>query len=494
MKPVPPVPAKKQKFRFKWWHKLIASKFLLISIFVHLFFGVGATYYVVQQIKEKRKLTFAEGPPANNASSRALEHKVSMAKKKNTMSAPAQAKRITTTGISRIALPDMPTMPHATEVIANRMAGLGGVGNGFGTGGGGGMGTGGGGFGFALPKAMNDRCSAAARANAMRLSGGNPKSEEAILKALRWLKQNQNPDGSFGQQYPMAMTGLALLSFMGHCERPTSQEFGDCVRKMIDFLVQGAGTDGKLSRIGGNEWVYEHGIATYALGETYSLTHDKKVEPVFKKAVEIIVRGQGNDGGWMYNFDKSKSDTSVSGWQIQSLKVAHLSGLNIEGVEEAMKKAMGNIRRVKGPKGGYGYRDPEDKWGLTGVGALCLQIGGSGGSDVGKAIRFIMDDPASPKIKYGDGGANLYAWYYATQAAFQHGGSIWQRWNKEFQMEVVGSQSDNGAWPETGGVGKGGGALNWVGTGTGSDAQVYRTSLCILMLEVYYRYLANVRS
>jgi SAM domain (Sterile alpha motif) len=137
------------------WAKILASKFLVVSIAVHVLFGAGATLYVVQRYQANRKLTFKGGAPTTNPSKRAMEHKVSMAKKKNSMSAPAQAKRITTSGLSKIALPDMPSMPTATTVTANKMGGMGGVGVGMGPAGGmggGGMGGGGGGtipfFGF----------------------------------------------------------------------------------------------------------------------------------------------------------------------------------------------------------------------------------------------------------------------------------------------------------------------------------------------------------
>ena len=115
----------------------------MLSILAHLLFGLGAAYFIVQQIQAKRKITFQGGPPSPNPSSRALEHKVNMTRKRQTMSAPMQAKRITTTGLSKISLPDMPTLPGATEIIPGKMAGMGGAGiGGFGMGGGMGSGAG----------------------------------------------------------------------------------------------------------------------------------------------------------------------------------------------------------------------------------------------------------------------------------------------------------------------------------------------------------------
>ena len=88
-----------------------------------------------------------------------------------------------------------------------------------------------------------------------------------------------------------------------------------------------------------------------------------------------------------------------------------------------------------------------------------------------------------PEIKYKGGGANLYAWYYNTQAYHQAGGSFWSKWNRAFQEEVLNAQSEDGSWPETGSTQREGN-MHWTGTGTSEDAFVYRTSLCVLMLEV----------
>ena len=386
--------------------------------------------------------------------------------------------------LSKVALPENITMPSATTVVPNRMGGMGGNGMGMGIGGMGG--SGGGGGGFPMPQIMGDRCSVVTRATAMRTNGGSPECEEAILKGLRWLKTQQKEDGSFGEEFPAAMTGLALLSFMGHCERPTSKEFGPCVRKAIDYLLTLNGSGGLLAVARGNPAAYEHGIATYALGEAYILTREPKVAEVFKTAVGKIVYGQSPDGGWSYNFSKGKGDTSVSGWQVQALKVAKISGLGVSGVDDALKKAATNILRVKGPKGGFGYTDPgDDKPAMTAVGILVLQsVNRERGQVVRQALDLLIDGKDAPKLDYAN--ANLYLWYYATQACFQHQGSSWAKWNRQFQPELLKNQASDGSWNPTSGSLETGGA-------TSADGQVYRTSVCILMLEVYYRYLAGSR-
>jgi hypothetical protein len=109
-----------------WWARILNSRFLIISIVAHLLFGGVAAYVVVQRYQANRKLTFKGGPPSPNPSTRALEHKVQMAKKQSTMSAPSAAKKITTTGLSKVSLPEMPAMPKLAAPPV-KMAGAGGA-------------------------------------------------------------------------------------------------------------------------------------------------------------------------------------------------------------------------------------------------------------------------------------------------------------------------------------------------------------------------------
>jgi hypothetical protein len=90
-------------------------------------------------------------------------------------------------------------------------------------------------------------------------------------------------------------------------------------------------------------------------------------------------------------------------------------------------------------------------------------------------------------VKYRERGADLYAWYYDTQACLMFGGDAWTKWNGWFQDEICDAQSADGSWPAPGGN-----AVGPQGADTASGA-VYRTSLCVLMLEVFYRYMPTTR-
>jgi hypothetical protein len=351
------------------------------------------------------------------------------------------------------------------------------------------------GIGVGVPTTMAGRIGGTARAAAMVKNGGKEKSEKAVMAGLRWLRQHQNEDGSWATEYRPSMTGFAILCFLGHGETPESPEFGPTVKKGLDWLLaKGTETKGRMSMTQNNwgrgiEGVYEHAVATYAIGEYYTMTKDERFADLLKQAVTFIVQGQAKDGGWSYKYEnKPASDTSVSGWQIQALKAAHLTGLEIPGVQEALDKAMLNLKRVQASDGSFGYHNTnEARYSLSGVGVLCTYFWKEGkDKSVKDGIEYILKqtDGDNP-IKYKEKSADLYAWYYNTQACLMYGGSAWSKWNRLFQDEIADNQDADGSWPAVGGKNPGG-ELQQKKEGAGPN---YRTCLCILMLEVFYRYM-----
>ena len=318
--------------------------------------------------------------------------------------------------------------------------------------------------------------------------GMKEKALGAVERSLKWLRENQNPDGSWGDGNRSAMTGLALLCFLGYGELPDSKEYGYTINHAVDWLVEnGTKFEGRLGmeKTFTQHGVYEHGIATYALGEFFALTKDGRVKELLTQAVAHIVQGQGPGGGWMYAFDKTVDDLSVSGWQIQALKAAHLTGLKLPGVDRALDKAVSYLERVQGPNGGYGYRGPEDRYSLTGVGILSRLFWKGGTGELRTGMTWLIEETEkNHPVKYRGASADLYAWYYHTQASLMFGGKAWEKWNKWFQDELITAQSPDGSWPVPGAKGHGPQA------DPGRTGAVYRTTLCTLMLEVFYRYSA----
>ena len=129
----------------RWRWQRLGFNFLALSILLHLVFGLVTAHFVVQTIQAKRKQTFAAAPRLPSAPTHTVEHKVQMRKQRQTSSAPAPSKRITTTSNATVALPVLPVMPQLNKaVVPVAMAGIGGTGLSlnFGTGGSGSSGGG----------------------------------------------------------------------------------------------------------------------------------------------------------------------------------------------------------------------------------------------------------------------------------------------------------------------------------------------------------------
>jgi hypothetical protein len=336
-----------------------------------------------------------------------------------------------------------------------------------------------------VPGSMQSRMDATRRGAAMQRYGGKEKSEKAVLLALRWLRDHQNEDGSWSNECKPAMTGLALLCFLGHGELPASPEFGAAVMKAVEWLLaRGTEFGGRmsLSRDGwGNDTgAYQHAIVTLAMCEYHAMTQDNRFSELIAKAVTYIVDGQNPRGGWDLSYNKGvRSDLSVTSWQVQALHAAHLAKLKIRGVEEALDKSVAYVKSMQIDNGRFGYEKPDDRGDLTGAGVFCTYLWKQ---DKDKVVREGIDYLLGhAEVKYDSNKADIYAWYFDTQACFIFGGSAWTKWNRMFQDEIAGQQSADGSWrPPIGGE-----PFETKRDGAGP---MYRTTLCTLMLEVFYRY------
>jgi prenyltransferase beta subunit len=325
--------------------------------------------------------------------------------------------------------------------------------------------------------------SAGMRGSALAEFGGNKETESAVLNALRWLQKTQEANGAWPNNR-VAMTALALLTFLAHGETPASEEFGPTVLKAIQYLVSASNQGGHF---GGN---YEIPIATYAVCEAYALTKVPALKEVAEKNIEYIINGQHESGGWDYSCKQSeRDDTSYMGWCAQALKAAKMAGLKHPKLEEAMHLAVKGFQKNAHPEGGFGYCNP-GQGGLTGVGVLCMQLLGAANEPEARKGLAWIEQNITMDWEQPYGASPIYYWYYITQAKFHHGGSVWKKWNREFtDMLTMNQTVEEGAGLD----GKDIGYWDTPSDHEHHDGRVMDTCLCALQLEVYYRYLPTYK-
>jgi hypothetical protein len=244
-----------------------------------------------------------------------------------------------------------------------------------------------------------------------------------------------------------------------------------------------------------NHFTYNHAIGALAMAEAYALTASPLFKQSAQQAIDFIHKAQNPYLAWRYGVRPGDNDTSVTGWMIMALKSAKAAGLRVDQagfdgtaawIEKATEPEYGRVgytSRGTGPARPQNLMDkfPADKSeSLTAVGIL--------------ARIFVGEDPrkseiiqkgtdlclkALPVWDEQSGAIDMYYWYYATLALFQVGGDAWKQWNTAMKSEIIDHQhkegDEKGSWDPAGPWGHEGG-------------RVYSTAVCVMCMEVYYRY------
>lgn len=351
---------------------------------------------------------------------------------------------------------------------------------------------------------------------ALREGGGTAETERAVQKGLKYLANAQRPKGFFGdsaeidysskyRDVRVGKTGLAVLAFLGAGHTQLSNtEYSSNVARALDWIVS---RQESPSGHFGNSDAYSHGIATYALAECYAITHDPKLlDPLVKGLNHLLdMQQQGNkdprkEGGWTYYYKEGPGvdawpRASVSAWQVMALESAKVGGVEVP--QDALDAARQYFIRSYDPKfGGFRYtHSPE--WLHNSYGTLPAStpaamfvltlLGEKNHPFVRNAEQFVVERaPSEYRYRGQDafvrrGTGNVYFLYYSTLALFARGGDAWRTWNDALKATLLPAQRDDGSWD----------AIDEYAKTYALDDEndkAYSTSMCVLMLEVYYRY------
>ncbi|HEY1065709.1 MAG TPA: prenyltransferase/squalene oxidase repeat-containing protein [Pirellulales bacterium] len=349
--------------------------------------------------------------------------------------------------------------------------------------------------------------------------GGTEESEQSVELGLAFLARVQKPDGSWtlhnwpgeprGDQALSARnrrnsetagTGLALLAFLGAGYDHTDGPYQQVVKRGLDWLVRKQKEDGDLFTGGDDPEIrmYAHGIAAIPLCEAFAMSRDPALQDPVRKALQFTLRAQDLKwGGWRYQPGR-QADTSVTGWQMMSLKSGELSGFGVpptayEGVTKWLDFA------ARGPEGNrlsrYAYlpatnaREESDRIPNPAMTAESLLMRLYLGWDrkhpaLQSGADYLMQN-LPPRSLSEQGRRDCYYWYYGTQVMYQMQGKHWKAWNERLRPLLVDSQVKAGAL-----------AGSWEPRGDKWGEQggrLYVTCMHLLMLEVYYRHLPLFR-
>ena len=352
---------------------------------------------------------------------------------------------------------------------------------------------------------------------------GDAATEAAVLKALRWLKKTQLPNGSWENgSNRISNTALAILAYLAHGETPGSKEFGETVEKAMQYLIDALKTKKDrtgcevVSFRGTDRNEYATLIATYALCETYGMTRNPNAKKVALQTLQRIVDNQSPTGGWDYGLNRtsSRDDMSYGGWALQALKAGKMAGLKPEGLDECIKKAVKCLKTRNFRDGGFNYTAGGKPTGLTATGCLAMQLlGYMNENEVREALNTMRHwkpsfegAPKGTPLSEALPGANpQYYCYYAAQCKYQAGMckgaapenvKAWQEWNQAMKALypatiITPDETILGLDGRPRAIGY------WTfqdATCGGSNAKTLATCLTALQMMVYYRYLPTTQT
>ena len=351
--------------------------------------------------------------------------------------------------------------------------------------------------------------------------GGTVKSEKAVNSGLDWMARHQrSSDGGWSldpsaqctvapgcpktpaMTSDTAATGLALMPMLGAGHIHTEPgKYQKNVQRGLDWLISHQKPDGDLF-IGGDgiSRMYSHAIATMALCEAYGISQDEKLKVPAQKAIDFIIaaRCKTGVGGWRYE-PGQEGDTCVFGWQMFALRSAALSGLKVPNEVVQSCRDYLDKAAVDPFKSTYCYYPGQGEGGaktvsliMTAEGLLCRQYLGWHRDNPAmiQGATLVVEDLTkianmTPEELASAGGRNIYYWYYATQLLHNMQGTAWQQWNVTVRDSLVALQvttkgCDMGSWDPI---------RPLADTHGKSAGRHFVTSLSLLTLEVYYRYL-----
>lgn len=336
------------------------------------------------------------------------------------------------------------------------------------------------------------------------------ESEQALLRGLEWLDTNQGAEGNWSSN-DLGLVSMGALAFMAAGHAPGRGKYGRTVQRALDYVVQNAKPSGLLNISNQQHDMYNHGLATFVLGQAHGMTtsRDRRLNSVLDRSLQLIAATQCLDGGWDYHARRKENghDLSLAVMQAKALRSAMDSGLDVSPA--VVDLAIRSVREHYTPSGGrrdapeaeqqkvpgqftYSKGGGQGTTAMAAAGVVCLQeFGQYEDWRIPKNMDLIAEriqQLKKPQPRSGMMPFDAYTLYYVGQALYQVGGEYWQQSYPTLRDSLVSSQivdvnnpAQNGRWYDRG--------LDGGGRVGGKPGELYGTAVACFILAIPNRYL-----
>jgi len=310
-----------------------------------------------------------------------------------------------------------------------------------------------------------------------------PELRLAVRRGLMQLIRQQRVSKSFtSEDYPVAVNalmGMALLAG-GYTDKTGPESYVAALKLNTSTLLRYQKKNGYIDD--GDSKMYGHGFATLYLAQLYgmSASPDSGIRKALERAIRLIERAQGKEGGWDYlpagtgalTNKSANGDTSITVCQTMALRAARNLGIAVDA--GVIENARRYIQRAQLKDGGFAYR-------------IGRNAGGGNSefprSAAGVCILYSLGDYSSVKIRQGivyleknyqdRNFFQHYAHYYCAQALFQVGGRSWKDYFGWVHRQLLKYQLADGSWK----------------AGLMERSATVRTAMALIVLQLPYRFL-----
>ncbi|HZN39479.1 MAG TPA: prenyltransferase/squalene oxidase repeat-containing protein [Planctomycetota bacterium] len=289
-------------------------------------------------------------------------------------------------------------------------------------------------------------------------------------------KEGAACDGAGNPTYDVGVTGLGLLALLAEGNTVRAGQYRENVLRAVRWLQEQQQENGLFGTNAGADFIYGHAIATYAMCEAYGLSDHRPIKPVAQKGLDYIASHRNPYGVWRYQPRDNDNDSSVTTWCVLACASGNFFGLQVDPA--ALKAASVWFDSVTGPDGHAGYLKvgdlssrragaekrfpPELGEAMTAAALLCrYSLGRTPEQSAVMELSANLLASKPPCWDQAQGSIDEYYWYFGTKALWHAGGRQWAEWQRKLGDALIktqrrdgnfaGSWDPVGVWGETGG-------------------------------------------
>jgi hypothetical protein len=312
---------------------------------------------------------------------------------------------------------------------------------------------------------------------------GGAGTEEPQQDASSWVAERASPEGGWraaehggDARFDVGVTAMCALALLGDTSGLASGPHHATLEAAMRWLVRRQ--DPRTGELAGShgEAVYEHALATTALGEYAQFADRPAVHQALRRGVDFLLAARTPDGAWPL-VRGADGDAATTAATLLALRTADAGGCGVaadvfaRGLAwlSAQAKPSGALRAPPGERA----LAPMGEHGATAAAVLAaFFVGANPARDawLESAASWLAARPPLADRKQPAGDPQYVFW--GIHAAYQLGGTKhFQRWNEGMKKVLLANREPD--------------ALALAGHGGGA---LFAAACKSLSLQVYYRY------